>query len=145
MRPEELQKILRKSILSILDTGLFNQELTEEGADAKKIERLRGDMLDVASMGLHVGQLSSRADMAWCFEAVTNNSAKIMGLEGYGLDVGCEANMNLLQATDPIEAVRLRATRLSVIRSGKVIAETPAAVAALNINGRPTVVDPANH
>jgi len=26
----------------------------------------RADMLDVASMGLHVGQLSSRADMAWC-------------------------------------------------------------------------------
>jgi cytosine deaminase len=105
----------------------------------------RADMLDVASMGLHVGQLSSRADMAWCFEAVTNNSAKIMGLEGYGIQVGNKANMNLLQAADPIEAIRLRATRLSVIRAGKVVSETPATIAALNIEGRPTAVDPANH
>jgi len=47
-------------------------------------------------MGLHVGQLSSRADMKWCFDAVTVNSAQIMGLEGYGLDPGCTANMVLL-------------------------------------------------
>ncbi|MGB1642122.1 MAG: amidohydrolase family protein, partial [Paracoccaceae bacterium] len=58
----------------------------------------RADMLDVAFMGLHVGQLSSREDMAWCFQAVTENSAKIMGLDGYGIAVGCNANFNILQA-----------------------------------------------
>jgi len=84
------------------------------------------DMLDVAHMGLHVGQLSSRADMGWCFEAVTQNPARVMGLEGYGLDPGCNADMVLLQARDPVEAIRLRATRLAVIRRGRVIAETPA-------------------
>ncbi|MGR3662216.1 MAG: amidohydrolase family protein [Paracoccaceae bacterium] len=103
----------------------------------------RADMLDVASMGLHVGQLSSRADMAWCFEAVTTNSAKIMGLEGYGLQKGCKADMNLLQAADPIEAIRLRATRLTVIRGGEVISTTPASVASLALKGRPLIVDPA--
>jgi len=41
----------------------------------------KADMLDVAHMGLHVGQLSSRLDMEWCFDAVTLNSANIMGLE----------------------------------------------------------------
>ncbi|MEM6986587.1 MAG: cytosine deaminase, partial [Pseudomonadota bacterium] len=40
----------------------------------------RADMLDIAFMGLHVGQLSSIADMTWCFDAVTENSARIMGL-----------------------------------------------------------------
>ena len=40
----------------------------------------RADMLDVALMGLHVGQLSSREDMAWCFDAVTKNSAQILSL-----------------------------------------------------------------
>ncbi|WP_422049864.1 amidohydrolase family protein [Shimia sp.] len=103
----------------------------------------KADMLDVAFMGLHVGQLSSREDMAWCFEAVTTNSAKIMGLEGYGLAPGCRANMVLLQAQDPIEAIRLRAHRLAVIRSGKVIAQNDLQVAALSLPGRPSHVDPA--
>lgn len=103
----------------------------------------RADMLDVANMGLHVGQLSSRADMAWCFEAVTTNSAKIMGLEGYGIAKGSKANMVLLQANDTIEAIRLRATRLAVIRHGRVIARTPASVTALHIDTRPARVNPA--
>jgi len=105
----------------------------------------RADMLDVASMGLHVGQLSSRVDMAWCFDAVTKNSAAIMGLEGYGVTKGCKANLVLLQACDPIEAIRLRATRLAVIRDGKVIARTEPNVTSLNLPGRPGKVDPARY
>jgi len=105
----------------------------------------KADMLDVAHMGLHVGQLSSRADMAWCFDAVTKNSAKIMGLDGYGLTVGCKADMVLLQANDPIEAIRLRATRLAVIRAGKVVCQTGPTIAKLEINGRPAQVNPADY
>jgi cytosine deaminase len=101
------------------------------------------DMLDVASMGLHVGQLSSRADMAWCFDAVTYNSAAIMGLQNYGIAEGCQANMVLLQATNPVEAIRLKATRLTVIRHAKVIAQTPASLTQLTLPGRPTQLDPA--
>ncbi len=103
------------------------------------------DMLDVAHMGLHVGQLSSRADMAWCFDAVTSNSADIMGLEGYGLQKGCKANFVLLQAADPIEAIRLRATRLAVIRNGRVISRTAPNIARLELQGRPDLVDPASY
>ncbi|MFV0335094.1 MAG: amidohydrolase family protein [Tropicimonas sp.] len=103
----------------------------------------RADMLDVAAMGLHVGQLSSREDMRWCFDAVTVNSAAIMGLEGYGLAQGKKADMVILQARDPIEALRLRAARLYVIRRGRVIARTPAATAELSLPGRPGSVDPA--
>ncbi|OUS34056.1 cytosine deaminase [Rhodobacterales bacterium 56_14_T64] len=105
----------------------------------------KADMLDVAHMGLHVGQLSSRADMAWCFDAVTSNSAQIMGLEGYGLEIGCKANMVLLQAKDPIEAIRLRATRLTVIRAGQVIATSQPSISALRLPGRPDSVDPSQY
>ena len=49
-----------------------------------------------------------------------------MQLEGYGLAVGNNADMVVLQAHDPIEAIRLRARRLFVIRRGKVIAENAA-------------------
>lgn len=103
----------------------------------------KADMLDVAFMGLHVGQLSSRADMAWCFDAVTTNSARIMGLEGYGLDVGCAANMVLLQASDPIEAIRLRAHRVAVIRNGKVIAKNAPQSTTLALDRRPSTLTPA--
>jgi len=105
----------------------------------------RGDMLDVAMMGLHVGQLSSRDDMEWCFDAVTTNSAKIMGLQGYGLDKGCAANMVLLQARDTIEAIRLRATRLAVIRQGRVIARSAPQITKITLPGRPTDLNPADY
>ncbi len=105
----------------------------------------KADMLDVAFMGLHVGQLSSRDDMRWCFDAVTVNSAKAMGLEGYGIEVGCDASFNLLQANDPIEAIRLRANRLAVVRKGAVIAETPVLQSNLNLSGRPDAVQPASY
>ena len=104
----------------------------------------RADMLDVAFMGLHVGQLSSREDMAWCFAAVTENSAKIMGLDGYGIAVGCNANFNILQAQNSIEAVRLRAHRINIIRQGRVIAANGAISTDLFLEGRPQKVDPAS-
>ncbi len=105
----------------------------------------RACMLDVAHMGLHVGQLSARADMAWCFEAVTANPARIMGLEGYGLERGCRADFVHLQARDPIEAIRLRARRLHVVREGKVIARAGRDVATLCLPGRPERLDPADY
>ena len=105
----------------------------------------KADMLDVAHMGLHVGQLSSRADMQWCFDAVTLNSANILNLEGYGIEIGCNANMVLLQAKDKIEAIRLRATRLAVIRGGKIISTTPPTNSVLNLAGRPKTLNPANY
>ena len=105
----------------------------------------RADMLDVAVMGQHVGQLASRDDSAWCFEAVTTNSAAIMGLEGYGIAKGCAANLVVLQARDPIEALRLRAVRLAVVRGGRVIARTPANITQLSMDGRPEYVDPQEY
>ncbi|KQM75353.1 amidohydrolase family protein [Xylophilus sp. Leaf220] len=99
------------------------------------------DMLDVAHMGLHVAQMTSQAAMRQCFEAVTTTPARIMGLEGYGLVPGCHADFVLLQARDPVEALRLRATRLKVFRRGRLLAENPPATAALHLPGRPSRVD----
>lgn len=101
----------------------------------------QADMLDVANMGLHVAQMTSREQMRQCFAAVTTEPARILNLEGYGLDVGCKADMVLLQAADPIEAIRLRATRLAVVKGGKVIARTPPRVAELALADRPATLD----
>ena len=96
-----------------------------------------GDMLEVANMGLHVAQMTSQAAMRQCFDAVTVNPARMLGLECYGLAVGCHADFVLLQAHDPVEALRLRATRLKVYRRGRLLAETPPATARLHLDGRP--------
>jgi cytosine deaminase len=103
------------------------------------------DMLDVAHMGLHVAQMTSREAMRFCFEAVTTNPAKVMHLEGYGLAVGCNADLVVIQAHDTIEAIRMRARRLAVVRRGKVIAETAPEVASLALPGRPAHLDPASY
>jgi cytosine deaminase len=96
-----------------------------------------GDMLEVAHMGLHVAQMTSQAAIRQCFDAVTVNAAHVMGLEGYGLELGCHADFCLLQARDPVEALRLRATRLKVFKRGRLLAETPPSRAQLYLAGRP--------
>jgi cytosine/creatinine deaminase len=95
-----------------------------------------GDMLEVAHMGLHVAQMTSQEGIRNCFDAVTTNAAKVMHLEGYGLDKGCDASFVLLQARDTVEAIRLRANRLKVWRKGKLVAETAEAVARLMVEAR---------
>jgi cytosine/creatinine deaminase len=102
----------------------------------------KADMLDVAYMAVHAVPMTSRDAIRWSSDAVTKIPAAHLGLEGYGLDVGCNADFVMLQATDPIEAIRLRADRLLVVRRGAVIAEAPAKVIKLTLPGRPSHVDP---
>lgn len=94
------------------------------------------DMLEVAHMGLHVAQMTSPKGLRDCFDAVTVNAAKLMYLQGYGLEVGCDASFVLLQARDKIEA-----NRLKVWKKGTLLAETPAVLTALKVNGRPETTD----
>ena len=100
-----------------------------------------GDMLEVAHMGLHVAQMTSPAAIRQCFDAVTSAPARILQLQGYGLEPGCHADFVLLQARDCQEAIRLRAQRLVVVRRGKRIASAPAATARLMLPGRPAQTD----
>jgi len=100
-----------------------------------------GDMLEVAAMGLHVAQMTGDDAMRACFEAVTTNAARVLALPGYGIAPGCRADFVLLQARDPVEAIRLRAARLKVLRAGRLIAEQSPAQATLHLEGRPSSVD----
>jgi cytosine deaminase len=95
------------------------------------------DMLEVAHMGLHVAQMTGTEGMTAAFACVTENAARVLGLEGYGLFPGCHADLVVLQADDPVEALRLRAVRTHVVRRGVVIAETAPQVATLSL-GRHT-------
>jgi cytosine/creatinine deaminase len=99
------------------------------------------DMLDVAFMGLHVAQMTSPEDMRRCYDFVTADPARIMGLKGYGLSKGSLASLVVLQAADPVEAIRLRATRLLVISKGKIVSRMPEHSAQLSLPGRPKTTD----
>ncbi|EYD74883.1 Cytosine deaminase [Rubellimicrobium mesophilum DSM 19309] len=103
------------------------------------------DMLEVASMGIHAVPMTSREAMRWAFDSVTLGGAAAMGLPDPTLRVGGPASLVLLQARDPIEAIRLRATRLLVLREGKVLSETAPRTARLSLDGRPDMVDPADY
>lgn len=105
----------------------------------------KADMLDVAAMGIHAAPMTSREAMRWAFDAVTVNPAKIMHLEGYGLERGSNADMVVIQARNPIEAIRLAANRLFVIRRGKVIARTAERVTTLALQGRPATINAADY
>ena len=100
-----------------------------------------GDMLEVGHMAIHVAQMGSLEEKSAIFQALTTNSARTMGLQGYGLDKGCNADLIVLQARDPAEALRLKAVKLAVIRRGRVIARTPARVGELLIDGRRGQID----
>jgi len=103
------------------------------------------DMLEVAHMGVHAVPMTSREAMDWAFTSVTQNGARAMGLPDPTIREGGPANMVILQAQDPIEAVRMKATRLAVIKHGKVLARTAPKVAKLNLPDRPAALDPADY
>ncbi len=92
-------------------------------------------------MALHVGQMTAQGEMPLMFDAVTINGARTLGLEGYGLEEGCHADLVILQAADRVEALRLKPARLYVIRRGSVVAETAAVNSRLRLDGRELEID----
>lgn len=127
-------------VRELMDAGL-NVSLGQDCTMDPWYSMGSADMLEVAHMGIHVAQMGGIEDKKQIFDAITLNSAKTMGLENYGLEVGCNADLVILQANDVIEALRLKPTRLYVIKSGKVISKTPARISELSLDGRPSVID----
>jgi len=99
------------------------------------------DLLEVAHMGLHIAQMTGVEQMRQIFEAVTFNGARVLGLEGYGLEAGCHADIVILQAKDPQETLRLKPARLFVIRRGTIIAETSPVVPRVRLADQTIAVD----
>lgn len=84
-----------------------------------------GNMLDVASMGLHVCQMTGAAEINACYDMVTWNGAKTLHLDDrYGIEVGKPANLIVLDAQDRYDALRKRAIVRYVISYGKLLVRT---------------------
>lgn len=57
-------------------------------------------------------------------EMITYNAATNAVAKNYGLEVGCKADLNILDAPTPEEAILSRAKALYVLKDGRVIAES---------------------
>jgi cytosine deaminase len=99
------------------------------------------DMLEVAKMALHVGLLTGVEEMKSCFDSVTTSAAHVLNLENYGIATGKQADLIILQAADAIEALRLQAERLYVIRRGKVLAQAAPRTSTITMGETTSTVD----
>jgi cytosine deaminase len=99
------------------------------------------DMLEVANMALHVGQLTGVAEIKSCFDSVTTSAARVLNLPHYGIAPGKQADLVVLQAEDSIEAIRLCAERLYVIRHGKILARAAPRESVIDFGNTETKVD----
>ena len=73
----------------------------------------------VTAMVAHLGNLDQ---LAWLLDLVTTSAARAIGLEDYGLAEGCRADLVVLDARDPAEAITEQAEKLWVIKGGRVVA-----------------------
>jgi cytosine deaminase len=84
----------------------------------------RVDPLEVALIMAHAAHLTQPAEIATVFAMQLGHAAKVLRLSDYGLHDGAQGDLVILDARDPIEAIRMRADRLAVVKRGRVVAET---------------------
>ncbi|HZK72373.1 MAG TPA: cytosine deaminase [Clostridia bacterium] len=100
-----------------------------------------GDPLQAAFVLAHYGQMSGRNELTTLIEMITKNPAAALGLEGYGLEPGCRADLCVFAAPTEMDAIRLVAPRKLVLRGGKVVARTEPAQTTAVWDGREETVD----
>ena len=85
----------------------------------------RGDMLSAASLALHLAQMSGHDEIATMYDLVTTKAAQTLNVaDRYGIEAGKPANLIVLDAATPHDALRLIPARLYVIKDGRIVAQT---------------------
>jgi cytosine deaminase len=84
----------------------------------------RMDPLEVALITAHAAHLASPQEIQAAFDMPRYHAARALRLERYGVTVGAPANLIILDARSPVEALREHPPRRYVIRAGHILAET---------------------
>ncbi len=84
----------------------------------------RGDPLEVAFLTSHAAHMSRPHEIEAIFDMQTRAAARVMGLTDYGAVPGCVADLVIIDATDPLDALTRQADRTQVIKRGRLVAET---------------------
>ena len=82
------------------------------------------DPLEVALITAHAAHMSAPREIELAFDMPRYHAAKNFRLDNYGLHVGAEATLMVLDARLAVEALRRRPDRRYVIRKGKVLVQT---------------------
>jgi cytosine deaminase len=82
------------------------------------------DLLRQALVGAMAAHLGNLDQMAWLLDLVTVNAARAIGLPDHGLAEGCRADLVVLDARDPAQAITEQAEKLYVIKGGRIVART---------------------
>jgi cytosine/creatinine deaminase len=82
------------------------------------------DPLQVALIVAHAAQLGTPDEIAASLRMVTNDAARVLRLPDYGVVPGARADLVVLDAETPRDALREQAPRRWVLRGGRVVAET---------------------
>ncbi len=93
----------------------------------------KGSMLQAAHLLLHTAHLSGNEQILRLFDMITVNGAKTLNEEGYGIEIGNQADCIILDAKDEKESIRLTSECLYVIRKGKIISEANPAKRTLKL------------
>jgi len=84
-------------------------------------------LVRMANLYANIGQVGARGDIRECFNMITTRSARLMNLKNYGLEVGCFADLVVLDATSPEDAVaELAPVLLAFKRGRKTVSRAPA-------------------
>jgi len=81
-----------------------------------------GDPLQLGFLLAFGAQFSSRASIETLCDMATINGARIMRRADYGLDVGCRADLVVVDAPSVQEAYRTQPARRAVVHDGRVVA-----------------------
>ena len=94
------------------------------------------EMLDIAHMAIVYGRLLSEKKKHMVFNSITYGGARALNIDGYGIAKGKKADLVVLQATDPMEAIRIRPARLAVVRRGQIIARQEKQISRITLGQR---------
>lgn len=84
----------------------------------------RMDSLEVAMITAHAAHLGAPDEIQAAFDMPRYNAASVWGLNKYGIEVGAEANLVVLDARSAVEALRRQPDRRYVIRKGQILSQT---------------------
>jgi len=82
------------------------------------------DPLEVALITAHAAHLAASDEIQAAFDMPRTNAARLWPLPDYGIHVGAEANLVVLDARNAVEALRRQPDRRYVIRKGNILTET---------------------
>jgi cytosine deaminase len=82
----------------------------------------RNDLLEVAQYMAHLGPFAWGAELDRVLEMVTYTPARVMRLEGYGLESGARANILVLDAPSWRDAVQFQVAKSLVVVNGRLVA-----------------------